>query len=87
MTVAPELGPLGESRAVMAWIPCSVPAKTRYSFEVSCARPSTCDVNENIYIYKYAQIVCVTVEVGRTGEVTLVDETAGLVDDLPVTTA
>lgn len=45
MTVAPELGPLGDNRAVMAWIPCNVPARTRYSFEVSCARPSVRGLN------------------------------------------
>jgi hypothetical protein len=37
---APEFVLVGESRLVMAWIPCSVPTRTRYSFEVSCARPS-----------------------------------------------
>jgi len=41
ITCAPELVPVGESRLVMACIPCSVPARTRYSLEVSCARPST----------------------------------------------
>ena len=34
ITWAPELGPEGDSLLVMAWIPCSVPARTRYSLEV-----------------------------------------------------
>lgn len=40
ITWAPELEPMGDSRLVIAWMPCSVPARTRYSFEVSCANPS-----------------------------------------------
>lgn len=37
---APELMPVGESRLVIACIPCKVPARTRYSLEESCERPS-----------------------------------------------
>jgi hypothetical protein len=40
MTWTPELEPIGESRLVIACIPCKVPARTRYSFEVRRARPS-----------------------------------------------
>jgi hypothetical protein len=35
ITCAPELLPMGDSRLVIAWIPWRVPARTRYSFEVS----------------------------------------------------
>ena len=41
ITCAPELMPVGDSRLVMAWMPCNVPARTRYSFEVICVRPSS----------------------------------------------
>lgn len=40
MTCAPELGPIGDSRLVIAWIPCNVPARTKYSFEVKRGSPS-----------------------------------------------
>lgn len=40
ITCAPELDPVGERRLVMACIPCKVPARTRYSFDVSPGRPS-----------------------------------------------
>jgi hypothetical protein len=40
ITCAPVLEPVGDKRLVMAWIPCSVPARTRYSLDVSCASPS-----------------------------------------------
>jgi hypothetical protein len=40
ITCAPELGPDGDRRDVIAWIPCRVPARTKYSFDVSWARPS-----------------------------------------------
>ena len=40
ITCAPELVPVGDSRLVMAWIPCNVPASTRYSLELICVRPS-----------------------------------------------
>ena len=41
ITWAPELEPVGDRRLVMAWIPCNVPARTRYSLEDKPGRPST----------------------------------------------
>lgn len=49
ITWAPELDPMGDRRLVMAWMPCSVPARTRYSFEVSCASPSAILVSEDSF--------------------------------------
>jgi len=40
MTCTPEPFPVGDSLEVMAWTPCNVPARTRYSFAVKEERPS-----------------------------------------------
>jgi hypothetical protein len=73
ITCAPELVPVGESRLVMAWIPCSVPARTRYSFDVSCARPSA-KIEPRGDRKSDSQSL--------TGKVSLIDEPAGFIYDL-----
>ena len=45
MICAPELVPVGDSRLVIAWMPCNVPARTRYSLDDTWVRPSS-SVNE-----------------------------------------
>ena len=75
ITCAPDEGPVvGDKRAVMAWMPCKVPARTRYSFAVSCARPSRRLLSlRRVRFYLYWR---------RTREVTLVDQATRFVDDL-----
>ena len=60
----------------MAWMPWRVPARTRYSLDVSWARPSA--------LQRQTKRARVAAEGGRTrtGKVALVDEAAGFVDDL-----
>jgi len=65
---------MGDSLLVMAWIPCSVPARTRYSFEVRGGKPSA------------GHRVSSRLDWGEkrrsTSEVALVDEAASFVDYL-----
>lgn len=72
MTCAPELDPVGERRLVMACIPCRVPARTRYSFDVKWGRPSVWwSVSSSL---AYPQSLA--------SEASLIHQAAGLVDDL-----
>jgi hypothetical protein len=72
---APELGPVGDKRLVMAWIPCKVPAKTRYSLDVSCSRPSADNQDFERRIVSRAKV--------RTSEIPLIDQATCFVDNLP----
>ncbi len=75
MTCTPELVPVGDSRLVMAWMPCNVPARTRYSLEVNCVRPSGA-VNELTGVIRPP----------LTGKVALIDKTASFIYYLRIIT-
>lgn len=72
ITSAPELEPVGDSLLVMAWIPCRVPARTRYSFEVNWASPSECGVRREL----------IQNTLRETCEIALIYETTSFVDYL-----
>ena len=75
ITCAPELDPMGDRRLVMACIPCRVPARTRYSFEVSWASPSEF---EDIRIRLKMNYMSRT----WTCEIALINQSSGFIYDL-----
>lgn len=81
ITCTPELFPVGEIFAVIAWIPWRVPARTRYSLGVSVGRPSIGKhTTTNIRLGR-RDCDCRQAEQGRTSIIALIDKTSGFVDD------